>query len=571
MDFCNLKENSLNWYDFERNASCLGIGKNVKNYANVLQAKLEKVVLIEEMTEEAKMQNEQFDYILLQDKIENIESAKKYLKSDGRMLLLLNNRFGIQYFAGKTYQTQAFSTICGKNNEIFSKKEIEEILQAQGFSNYKFYYPLPNYSMPNAVFSDEYLPKETDTKLLYNNRYEDDDVFVFDELEMLKQVTKAGQFTFFANSYLVEINPKCKVKFVSFNNTRKKEYQLSTKIYDDFAVKTPIHESSKAHIENMKNYIQDLKNHDINMIDEAKDDMIVSKYMAEKSLYNLILENIKSNQIEFAMELIEKWYQFICEKFESDKVDSLNEKIQIPEKLLKNLKIVKNVYIDLVFENTFLVNNEFVFFDQEWRFENLPLEFILYRAIHNIYVYHAEIEAILPKKDVLDKFQLSQYVNEFEQIEKAIQANIIDEESSKFYANPKKIIPSPKLLFEQNNELLGKVSLLEDEEKKKEDYIEELTQKLGKSDAELIEFKEENKKKEEYILSLQKEIGQKQGTIEQNTEEIKRANDVLEQKDEIIDDLNEIIKVKDHEIEVYENMKAVKLTKKLRGLKNGNQ
>ena len=50
------------------------------------------------------------------------------------------------------------------------------------------------------------------------------------------------------------------------------------------------------------------------------------------------------------------------------------------------MQFVKNGYIDLSFENVFYAD-EYIFYDQEWYLENLPLEFILYRAINNLYIY----------------------------------------------------------------------------------------------------------------------------------------------------------------------------------------
>ena len=43
--------------------------------------------------------------------------------------------------------------------ETFSKPELEQILQENGFSKFKFYYPYPDYKFPAVIYSDEYLPK----------------------------------------------------------------------------------------------------------------------------------------------------------------------------------------------------------------------------------------------------------------------------------------------------------------------------------------------------------------------------------------------------------------------------
>lgn len=547
----------MKWYDFKENYNALNLNEKFKADAT-----------------------EKFDYVLLQDDIEKIEIAKKHLKSNGTILLFLNNRFGIRYFAGDKQNGKAFDTICSENCNLYSKKEIEQILQNHGFQNYKFFYPLPNYENPSVIFSDEYLPHYTDTKLLYNNLYPKNTALVFQELQALKQLTKAGEFAFFANSYIVEINPKEQPKFVSFNHSRKKEFQLATKMYEKFVVKEMANENAKEHILNMQNYIQELQNHDIKIIDKAENDKIISRFVQDKTLFQKIVEMIKNHEIEKACEKIGEWYNFLKTKFAKDKTDEFNQNIADKNQLSSGLTIVKKAYIDLVLENVFVENNEFVFFDQEWCFENLPLEFILYRAINNLYIYNFEIEEIFPKEDCLKRFGLGEFVALFEEIEKAIQNRIIDNESVRNF-NQTPMVEDVRFLLDERNQLsemcqglqqareelfqtnqemeflIGEqkqqiaekdkyIEKLETYEKDKDGKIENLQETLG-----LV--KVDNEKKQEYIHSL-----------EEYKQEKERENQEL---NEIIQNLNEIIQVKDHQIENYENMKAVKLTNKLRGLK----
>ena len=56
--------------------------------------------------------------------------------------------------------------------------------------------------------------------------------------------------------------------------------------------------------------------------------------------------------------------------------------------------------MDMVFENAFFIEDEFYFFDQEWNVENIPLEFIYYRAINNMYVYNSELQEKLLKEEL---------------------------------------------------------------------------------------------------------------------------------------------------------------------------
>lgn len=44
-------------------------------------------------------------------------------------------------------------------------------------------------------------------------------------------------------------------------------------------------------------------------------------------------------------------------------------------------RVLENGYIDLTFRNSFWINGDLLFFDQEWNIPNVPVAFILYRAI----------------------------------------------------------------------------------------------------------------------------------------------------------------------------------------------
>ena len=530
------KQNIFIWYDFKQDASVLAFGENMEEYENILKSKVKNIVF---ETDKNNIGG-QFDYILVKDDIEQIQNIKHFLKSDGTIILLMKNRFGIRYFAGDRYKScQAFSTLYNENSGLLSKYDIEKILKKYGFSDYKFYYPVPDYNVATTIFSDNYLPESGNTKITYNNAYEENVKVVFDEARVIKKFVECGIFDFFANAFLIEINPKCNVKFVSYNNIRRKEYRLVTKIYDTEVVKEPISSEAENHIKNMKKYIEDLKNHNIKNLDKGQENQIISKYMSTPSLYEYILEKIKKNDIEGSIKIIKKWYDYLHEKFAGDKQENLNENIECDQDTLKKLTIVKNAYIDLVFENAFIIDEEFVFFDQEWCFENLPIEFILYRAINNMYSYNWEIEENLPKEELFKKFEIFEFLELFKNMEIYVQSTIADFEVDEKYNKIHKII--------NFTETLEKLSNLEK-------AYSDLTIKLQ-------DVKDENEYNEK---KLKEKIQHK----EMHEKELETA---LAERQETINKLNEIIKVKDNQINDLENMKIVKISKKLRNLKDGNK
>ena len=63
-------------------------------------------------------------------------------------------------------------------------------------------------------------------------------------------------------------------------------------------------------------------------------------------------------------------------------------------------------YIDLVLLNGFVVNGEYVFFDQELYVENLPAKAIMLRNIDLLYHGDTRMEVILPRKELLERYKL---------------------------------------------------------------------------------------------------------------------------------------------------------------------
>ena len=619
-----LKANIISWYDFNDNSNLLLIGSNLGEIEKDLQSKL-RIVSISNLEENQNF-DEKFDYILIKDEIQNLNFAKQFLNENGTIFLLVNNRFGITNFV----KENNFEIIGNNSSNLYTKSGIERIINEAGFSNYKFFYPLPNYEITNAIFSDDYLPQYDSTKLMNNNIYENSEEIVIDELKALKIVTKDGKFKEFANSYLIEINPKSKQKFISYNNSRKEEYRLCTKISDDCVEKESASKKAVDHILQIKDNIENLKNHGLEIIDWEQDLRIFSNFMNEKMLYQIVVEKINNSEIEDAISIIQNWFNYLKEHFGNDRTDVLNEFIQNENYDLSKLTIVKKAYIDLVFENTFIIEERFVFFDQEWVFENLPLEFILYRAINNMYMYNQEIQNKLSKEDLLERFGLLEFLKLFEQSEKMIQDVIIDKNMENYYNNPDTNFGKIELLEEEEKkkekyiqeltsekgELEANYNLLKIEEEKKQNYIDELTKAKGDLEAGYNLLKIEEEKKQNYIDELTKakgdleaenkllkieeekkqnyidELTKAKGDLEVNNKLLKSENEnkekyikQLEQekqalqieqnkKDQKIENLKlfnekqeEMIKLKDAKIQLYEEMRIIKIIKKLRGNK----
>ena len=78
---------------------------------------------------------------------------------------------------------------------------------------------------------------------------------------------------------------------------------------------------------------------------------------------------------------------------------------------------------DAIFQNCFYIDNQFYFYDQEWKEENVPIDFILYRAVK----YFDVIEKYISKEKIYEILELNQnQIKIFDELDDRIQEEIRD-------------------------------------------------------------------------------------------------------------------------------------------------
>lgn len=140
--------------------------------------------------------------------IQFLEIIKKHLKKDGKIVIAIENKFGLKYWAGcrEDHLGEYYKGIEGYQNvsgvKTFSKTELEEIFKQCGFKQSEFFYPYPDYKLPVAVYSDDYLPKVGELQMNKRN-FDGERIVAFDESKVFDNIIKDGMFPFFSNSFLV--------------------------------------------------------------------------------------------------------------------------------------------------------------------------------------------------------------------------------------------------------------------------------------------------------------------------------------------------------------------------------
>lgn len=239
-----IRENLLDWYDFGEGKALLEIGAGCGAITGLFCRKCGRVVAVD-LSKRRSMINayrnknadnleimvgnfediridEKFDYVtligVLEYSIYYIESAspfvdmlkkaRRYLKPGGKIIIAIENKYGIKYWAGarEDHTGKLMDGIMGypevERVRTFSKEGLEALLREAGMESYEFYYPLPDYKMPTEIYSQKYLPKEYPFATNSPN-YDRDRYSFFDEGVVMNELIREGKFEMFANSYLI--------------------------------------------------------------------------------------------------------------------------------------------------------------------------------------------------------------------------------------------------------------------------------------------------------------------------------------------------------------------------------
>lgn len=519
-----LKRNIIHWYPEQKDKKILQIGIVDEEIIEELCTKFQKAIIVVNNEEQkqkiqkennienleviidfAELGNKKIDYISLIGTMENYEinnetkAYKKlqkildivsnYINEESKIILVADNKYGMKFWT--TLQAQK-NILCNQTFAL-SKTMIEKILKERGFEYFKYYYVLPDYKVPNAIFTDRYLPNME--SIHRNFLYGEEDFVNFNEtdayIEILKEDTE--KFKFFANSFFVEIGKKQfddnNIKFVSYTNLRKSKYNIQTIIYKDIVEKTNITKEAKSHIDSIKNNIEIMEKRNIKTVDKYENGKIISKFIENgKSYEKVLLDLLISEKFDEFFECINKYKISLLNKLEEVKYSNIKEnniftKYNIEYKNeMQSLKFVKYGLWDLIFQNAFYINNELYFYDQEWFDYNIPVEFIIYRAI----AYFPSAHAFIKTDELYKRLGLEKYLELFQKLDIILQKNIRDEKMWEKHNSTK---TGQTLINLYNNKVQELEDYRKNTDKEKEEIISE-NKKLEKRINDLLKERE---------------------------------------------------------------------------------
>ena len=269
----HLRENIVNWIPVQKTDKVLEVGSGCGAITGALSAKAESVTCVELSKKRSminayrhpqcdnvtiKLGNFQdiephlacdYDYIFLIGVFEYAQSyiggekpfetfmaiMKKHLAPGGRLVIAIENRFGLKYWAGckEDHLGTYFDGIEGYPNgggvRTFTRKALEEICRENEITEYSFYYPYPDYKFMTTVYSDERLPKVGELSDNLRN-FDRDRMEPFDEKNVFDSLIQEEMFTAFSNSYVLVIGKPLDVVYARFSNDRAPQYAIRTEI-----------------------------------------------------------------------------------------------------------------------------------------------------------------------------------------------------------------------------------------------------------------------------------------------------------------------------------------------------
>lgn len=535
--FSSMRANIIKWYPFETGKKILEIGANygeitselvkMDNIITSIEFSEEKAICISKRIKQASnlklilctklnelKLEEKYDYIIMvesaeyakalgfQNMKEMLDYAYALLNENGKILLAVDNRIGTRFLLGGTKEIEEekfamYKPYLNKNYKLYGKKDLEEMISKLDGAKYKFYYPVPNYRMTHMIYTDEYLPKVN----RYNIYYRDDEEILLNESFFVDELIHNDLFDKCTTSFLIEIS-KDKLDstcYVGYSNMRADEKKIITKLSKEQVVKKSYSKASDKHIERVKDNIEKLKELNFVTCEEEKNGKIVSKFVEIETM-DRYLENILLNKSaeEFDNEL-EKWKEYLLQRIpvlEAGQNDVFDKyKMEVSAEQKKGLTILKEGFIDLLFQNVFYNGNEYIVFDQEWFEVGVPFEYLIYRSVKQLYFQCNKLEEKKALQSIYDKYNITPYIEIFDQLEQKYQEEIIDKDILNFYSEKwSRLIGVEDIKFRHNQEL-GKVYNAKDEmERKLHEAEYELNRLKGKLSYKMFGlFKKKNK------------------------------------------------------------------------------
>ena len=455
--FSDLRANILNWYPITKSDSVLEIGAGCGAITGTLCEKAGQVTSVELSKRRAQINyyrnekkenltimvgnlndmdlGQQYDYVVVNGVLEYAMSFTEgdtpyetflrkmgsYLKDTGKLLIAIENKLGMKYFAGapEDHTDIPFFGINGYpgNHSVrtFSKTELQELVKESGFPFQKFYYPYPDYKFPTEIFTDASL-----TTNHYGKNYPiytDKTVDLFSETAGIEAMKKEQIADRFVNSFLLvagkqELKEKEELLYVKLNQGRRKEFRTLTQLVrrDDsvWAAKKPLCPEAESFVAGLeKTGAQKPGKGFHNLPCRYENGGIVYPVLSGKTLEDRICDLVEKEQTGEILRTLKHVYEqvFAQRKREPEYQTEAFREVFGEHPGKDYYECVSPANVDLICANIFESGEDYEIIDYEWTFDfPIPAAFIMWRMIHELYCRIPKLGTLYTQDDMNHEF-----------------------------------------------------------------------------------------------------------------------------------------------------------------------
>lgn len=334
--------------------------------------------------------------------LEMLKIARKHLAPGGRLVLAIENKLGMKYWAGcpEDHLSVYFKSIEGYGPEdrirTFSKKELQALFSAAGYQDTDFYYPYPDYKLPICIFGDDHLPAAGELRQNLRN-FDGERIILFDEGKAFDNVIENDLFPIFSNSFLVVAKSgaeKGPTQYAKYSRDRGPAFQIRTAILRENGrkrvEKAPLTPAAAAHIQRLASSYQKLKEQyegtPLNICPcEIQNGTAVFDYIEGDTLTSILRKMVAAADEEGTTRLCMELAQLVrsakrLRPFVKTQafIDVFGD-AQLPE----GLTTCDYSNIDMIMDNFIVSGRSLTLLDYEWCFDfPVPIEYTLFRMFY---------------------------------------------------------------------------------------------------------------------------------------------------------------------------------------------
>ena len=451
-----VRENICNWYPFRKDGRILEIGAGCGAITGALCRSGAEVCAVDLSLRRSTINYERhkeyenlhlyvgnlneitfeapFDYVIVNGVLEYaglftegdepfktfLENIRKYLKKDGRLLVAIENRFGLKYFAGaaEDHLGKAYAGIRGYEDEdgirTFSKSELTLLLQESGFRYTRFYYPYPDYKFPLEIFTDETLKTQH-----YGKPYQvfDRDRWVhFAEEPVAAVLAEDGAAAALANSFLAEagaepLDERERTLYVKQNNDRREGLRTGTRIYERDGEKKvekfALTEKAQQHLQTILGNEQELGQQMQVVVGTEEDGRIVYPFIQQKTLDEALQETVNRGDREGVLAIFESIRKLTGAEIHDTEYGGTEFETWFGTERLsrESVPCAAPANIDLMADNVFVEDGQLSVTDCEWVTGfPVPAAFLIWRSMESTYAKIPKLNEVLRKEEAFAQF-----------------------------------------------------------------------------------------------------------------------------------------------------------------------